>query len=161
MLTLSLPSSRTSWIEFVVSLIWSDIIRQRMSVIVRQRAWIRATFRWNWEVRTLKAPLCKFNGHDGNMHQRHLTAEITELIARTSIVTPTGVSNCGSHTYTFMRWATDHLALSGHISILALFEVSSKHISLQFYSWTFWNLLRTLNLFLKCWTKPKSCYVYK
>jgi len=30
------------------------------------------------------------------MHQRHLTAEITELIARTSIVGPTGVSKYGS-----------------------------------------------------------------
>jgi len=30
--------------------------------------------------------LDNFNGHEKNMHQRHLTAEITELIARTSIV---------------------------------------------------------------------------
>jgi len=45
------------------------------------------------------------------MHQRHLTAEITELIARTSLVRPTGVSKCGRHTYTFR-------ALSGHISSL-------------------------------------------
>jgi len=35
------------------------------------------------------------------MHQRHLTAEIIELIARTSLVVPTGVSKCGRHTYTF------------------------------------------------------------
>jgi len=42
-------------------------------------------------------PLCNFNGHERNVHQRHHTAEIIELIARTSIVRPTGVSNCGSH----------------------------------------------------------------
>jgi len=41
------------------------------------------------------------------MRQRHLTAEITELIARTSSLRPTDVSQCGSHTYTFR-------ALSGH-----------------------------------------------
>ena len=35
------------------------------------------------------------------MRQRHLTAEATELIARTSLVIPTGVGKCGSHTYTF------------------------------------------------------------
>jgi len=61
-----------------------------------------------------------FNGYERNMHQRHLTAEIIELIARTSIVIPTGVSKCGSHTHRSR-------ALSGHISSLALCEVSSKH----------------------------------
>ena len=34
------------------------------------------------------------------MRQRHLTADATELIARNSIVRPTGVSKCGSHMYT-------------------------------------------------------------
>ena len=67
--------------------------------------------------------LCNFNAHERNMHQRHLTAEITELIVRTSLVRPTGVSKCGSHTYTFRL-------LSSHITSLALFEVSSKHRSL-------------------------------
>jgi len=43
-------------------------------------------------------PPCNFNGHERNMHQRHLTAGITELIARTSLVVPTGVSTCGNHT---------------------------------------------------------------
>jgi hypothetical protein len=49
------------------------------------------------------------------MRQRHLTAEITELIARTSLVGPRGVSKGGSHTYTFG-------ALSGRISCVSLCE---------------------------------------
>ena len=40
-------------------------------------------------------------------------------------------------------------------------KVSCKHSSWQFHFWTFWNSLRSLNLLLKCWTLPKSCYVYK
>jgi hypothetical protein len=91
-----------------------------------------------------RAPLCNFNGHERNMHQWHLTAEITELIAHTSLVRLTGVSTCGRHTYTFH-------ALSGHISSPALFEVSRKNRLLRFPFWTFWNLLRMLNLLLKCW----------
>ena len=88
-------------------------------------------------------PSAKLNAHERNMHQRHHTADITELIAPTSIVGPTGVSKCGRHTYTFR-------ALSGLICSLALVEVSSKNRLLQFYFWTFWNLLRMLNLLLKC-----------
>ena len=57
------------------------------------------------------APICNFNGHEKIMHQRHLTAEITELMARTSLVRPTSVNKCGRHTYIFR-------ALSGHISYL-------------------------------------------
>jgi hypothetical protein len=58
---------------------------------------------------------CNFNGHERNMRQRHLTAEPTKLIARTSVVIPTGVGKCDSHMYTFR-------ALSGHISCLSLSE---------------------------------------
>ena len=47
-------------------------------------------------------PLWKFNGHERNMRQRHLIAGITELIVRTSIVGPTGVSTCGSYTDTLL-----------------------------------------------------------
>jgi len=81
-------------------------------------------------------------GHVRNMHLWHLTAKFTELMARTSRVTPTGVSKCGSHTYTFR-------ALSNQIPSVSLSEAqimsngSSKHRSLQFHFWTFWNSLRT------------------
>ena len=44
-------------------------------------------------------PFCNFKAHERNMHQRHLTAGITELIARTSLVTPKGVSTFGNHTH--------------------------------------------------------------
>ena len=54
-----------------------------------------------------------FNGHERNMRLRHLTAAITELIARTSSVRPTGVSKCGSYIDTFR-------ALSGKLSCLSL-----------------------------------------
>jgi len=77
------------------------------------------------------------------MRQRHLTAETTELIARTSLVTQTGVGKCGSQTYTFR-------ALSRHISFLALSEgeLQAQVLTISFF--TVWNLLRTLNLLLKC-----------
>jgi hypothetical protein len=65
------------------------------------------------ELEECRAPLCNFNEQQRNMRQRHLTAEITELIASTSLVGPTGVSKGGSHTYTFG-------VLSGHISCVSL-----------------------------------------
>jgi len=77
------------------------------------------------------------------MRQRHLTAEITELTARTSLVTPTGVGKCGSYTYTFR-------ALSGHIPCLSLSEGELQTQVVAFHFLTFWNLLKTLILLLKC-----------
>jgi len=62
------------------------------------------------------------------MRQRHLTAEITELTARTSLVTPTGVGKCGSYTYTFR-------ALSGHIPCLSLSEgeLQTQVVAISFF----------------------------
>ena len=50
-----------------------------------------------------------FNGHERIMHQRHLTAETTELTERTSLDSPTDVRKCGSHTYTF-PYANRHIS---------------------------------------------------
>ena len=54
------------------------------------------------------SPLCNFDGHERNMDQRHLTAETTELMSRTSLVCPTGVSKCSSHSTEFvLAWSCD------------------------------------------------------
>jgi len=83
--------------------------------------WLEYRYLWyhgSWLLTSLFPPLCNFNGHERNIQQRHLTAVIIKLIARTSLVWPTGVSKCGSHTYTFR-------ALSGHISSLCSREVAN------------------------------------
>jgi hypothetical protein len=57
-----------------------------------------------------------FNGQVRNMHRRHLTAGIAELMARTSyFFSQTNRCQCGSHTYTIC-------ALNGHISCVSLSE---------------------------------------
>jgi type II secretory pathway component PulM len=61
------------------------------------------------------------------MRQRHLTAEITELVARTSLVAPTGVRKCGSLTYKFR-------ALGGHIFCVSVSEgkVQTQIVAISF-----------------------------
>jgi len=87
------------------------------------------------------------------MRQRHLSAGITELNAqlpqlyqqvsvRTVITRTEHLLHRLSISYTFR-------ALSVH-SKLALFEVSRIYRLLQLHFWILWNLLRTLNLLLKC-----------
>jgi len=70
--------------------------------------------------------LCNFNGYERNMHQRHLTAEHSELTARTSLAWPTGVNNRGSHTYTFR-------ALNGRSFWVSFFEGKLRSV-------VWWNL---------------------
>jgi len=59
------------------------------------------------------------------------------------------------------RFLEDLFVLRCEMYTKSFSMVSSKHRSLHFHFWAFFNLLRTLNMLLKCWAWPKSCYFYK
>ena len=74
-----------------------------------------------------------------------------ELIPRASIVGPTGVSKCVSYTDTILRFTRTHFVRWAAIFLACLWErVSCKCWSLQFHFRSFWSLLRSWNLLLKC-----------
>ena len=49
-----------------------------------------------------RSPLCNFNGHERDVHGQRLMAETPELMAYTSLVSPTGFSKCSSHSTEFV-----------------------------------------------------------